>query len=235
MKQLFLVLLLTSLLAPSALTQKQQLDRETKNLKGSVKRVEIASSNTNSPEAKRQRISTEEFDDSGNLTAETRYDEFGNATAVMTYSFVDGERVVKEETKNIRPLSPGNRPIRPAERRYTAKLKYKYDSNGNRIESTQVLSDGSTPSRQVYAFSNNAREEQTYAAGGSLTYKFVHKLDDKGNEVETITTRYVGARDPVQATTTYKYLEFDSQGNWTRRLESRDGDSWIIHRKITYH
>lgn len=235
MKQLFLVLLLTSFLAPSALSQKQQLDRETKNLKGSVKRVETAISNTNSPEAKRQRISSEEFDDSGNLTVETRYDELGNASAVMTYSFLDGERVVKEESKNIRPLTPGNRPTRPAERRYTAKLKYKYDSNGNRIESTQVLSDGSTPSRQVYTFSNNEREEQNYGAGGSLTYKYVHKLDDKGNEVETITTRYVGSRDPVQGTTTYKYLEFDPQGNWTRRLESRGSESWIIHRKITYH
>lgn len=242
MKQLLLVLFLTSLLAPAALVQKQQTDRETKNLKGNVKSVENAISridqSSGQAERARQRTSGEEFDTSGNLTVETRYDPYGDVAAVLTYSYLDGERVVKEQTRDkrglsARPRNPG--PSRAPDPPYTAKLQYKYDSNGNRIETTQVFSNGSPSTKQVYSYSSDGREEQVYSAGGVLTYKFAHKLDDRGNEVETVTTRYEDSRDPLQATTTYQYLEFDSQGNWTKRMESRGSEAWIIYRTITYH
>ena len=42
-------------------------------------------------------------------------------------------------------------------------------------------------------------------------------------------------RDPVNVTTTYKYVEFDSHGNWTKRQESREGNAWMIYRTIKYH
>lgn len=234
MKQLFLLLFLTSLLAPSVLGQKP--DRENQNFKGNVKSVESEISPVD--KKAHQRTSREEFDASGNLTVETRYDQYGDVVAVLTYSYLDGERVVKEQTKDkrglgVRPRNPG--PSRAPDPPYTAKLQYKYDNNGNRIETTQVFSNGSPATKQVYSYSSNQREEQIYSADGALTYKFAHKLDDKGNEVETVTTRYEDSRDPFQATTTYKYLEFDSQGNWTRRMESRGNDSWIMHRTITYH
>lgn len=240
MKQLILVLLLTSLLAPSVLGQKP--DRETQNLKGNVKSVESATSrmdqSSGRPERARQRTSREEFDASGNLTVETRYDQYGDVVAVLAYSYLEGERVVKEQTKDkrglgVRPRNPG--PSRAPDPPYTAKLQYKYDSHGNRIETTQVFSNGSPSTKQVYSYSSNERAEQIYSADGALTYKFAHKLDDKGNEVETVTTRYEDSRDPLQVTTTYKYLEFDSQGNWTRRMESRGNESWIVHRTITYY
>jgi hypothetical protein len=242
MKSLILVLFLTSLLAPSVSVQKQQTDRETRNLKGNVKRVESETSRmdqtSNRPERARQRTSREEFDASGNLTVETRYDQYGDIVSILTYSYLDGERVVKEQTRDkrglsVRPRNPG--PRRAPDPPYTAKLQYKYDSNGNRIETTQVFSNGSPPTKQVYSYGSNQREEQIYSADGALTYKFAHKLDDKGNEVETVTTRYEDSRDPLQATTTYKYLEFDSQGNWTKRVESRGNESWITYRTIIYH
>lgn len=242
MKSLILVLFLTSLLAPSVSVQKQQTDRETRNLKGNVKRVESETSRMdqtpNRPERARQRTSREEFDASGNLTVETRYDQYGDIVSILTYSYLDGERVVKEQTRDkrglsVRPRNPG--PSRAPDPPYTAKLQYKYDSNGNRIETTQVFSNGSPPTKQVYSYGSNQREEQIYSADGALTYKFAHKLDDKGNEVETVTTRYEDSRDPFHATTTYKYLEFDSQGNWTKRVESRGNESWITYRTIIYH
>lgn len=234
MKQLFHLLFLTSLLATSVLGQK--LDRETRNLKGNVKSVESEISPVD--KKARQRTSREEFDASGNLTVETRYDQYGDVVAVLTYSNLDGERVVQEQTKDkrglgVRPRNPG--PARAPDPPYTAKLQYKYDSRGNRIETTQIFSNGSPATRQVYSYSGNQREEQIYSADDTLTYKFVHKLDDKGNEIETVTTRYEDSRDPLQATTTYKYLEFDPQGNWTRRTESRRNESWITHRTITYY
>src|ERR1700754_712261 len=240
--KLILVLFLTSLIAPSALVQKQQLDRDTRNLKGNVKSVETATSHidrsSGRPERALQRTSREEFDASGNLTVETRYDPYGDVLAVLSYSYLDGERVVKEQTRDkrglgVRPRNPG--PSRAPDPPYTAKLQYKYDGNGNRIETTQVFSNGSPPTKQVYSYSTNERAEQIFSEDGTLTYKFVHKLDDKGNEVETVTTRYEDSRDPLQATTAYKYLEFDSQGNWTKRMESRGNESWITYRTITYH
>ena len=103
MQQLFSVLLLTSLITPSAFAQKQQLDREVKNLKGTVKSVESASSPIDKasgrPGSRRVRTGREEFDPSGNLTVEMQYDQFGEVLAVVTHSLLDGERVVKEELK----------------------------------------------------------------------------------------------------------------------------------------
>jgi hypothetical protein len=227
MKLLFCVLLLTSLITPSAVSQQQQLDRGTKRLKGSVKSVDSTGSvidkSSGRLQSKRYRIGREEFDASGNLTVETRYGPSGDVFAVLTYSFLDRERVVKEEIKSRRA---------PA---YTVKLKYKYDSNGNRTEATHIFSNGSTSGKEVYTFSGNEKEELSYSADGSLLYKYVHKLDDKGNELETVTTRYEGTRNPLQTTTTYKYLEFDAQGNWTKRVEARDGESLLVYRTIRYH
>lgn len=242
MKPLLLLLFLTSLLAPSALAQQRHLDRETRNLKGNVKSVErTTSQNDNSSDRQapaRQRVSREEFDTSGNLTVETIYDPDGDVVAVLTYGFLDGERVVKEQNKDmrglgVRPRNPG--PSRAPDPPYTVKLQYKYDSNGKPIETTQIFSNGSPPTKQVYKYSSGVYEEQLYSADGTLTYKFVRKLDDKGNEVETVTTRYEDPRNPIHATTTYKYLEFDSQGNWTKRRESRENESRIIYRTIIYY
>src|SRR6266545_1141417 len=147
MKQLFLVLLLTSLFTPSAFSQKQQLDSEAQGFKGKVKSVETTISMiekpSGRPESTRQRGRAYEFDVSGNLTVEKMYDPFGDVLVLVTYSYLDGERVMKEEVKSKRALiavvdEPGNGPTHAPDPRYTAKLKYKYDSNGNRIESTSV-------------------------------------------------------------------------------------------------
>lgn len=244
MKQLFLALLLTSLIAPSPILQNQQLDREVKGFKGKVKSVDRAISmikeSSGQPESTRQRVSTDEFDASGNLTVEKVYDPFGDVLALLTYSYLDGERVVKREFKSKRmmvttPVAPGNEPTRTPDPRYTAKLRYKYDSNGNRIESTWVYSDGSPSTKEVYTFSGKEREELRYAADGSLTLKYVYKLDDRGNEVERFAIQYESPRGPLQGRTNYSYVEFDSQGNWTKRMESQGNVSWIIYRTITYY
>ena len=241
MIRLFLVLLLTSLITPSAFSQKQQVDKEAKGLKGNVKNVDrhisLIDRSSGEPESTRQRAGTEEFDADGNLTVEKYYDPFGDVLALLTYSFLDGERVVKREFKSKRVMvlrRPGDEPTRTADPRYTAKLKHKYDSNGNRIESTWIYSDGSRSTKQVYTFRENEREELLYSAE-SLTAKYVYKLDDKGNELEKLAIEYESPRGPLQGKTKYTYLEFDSQGNWIKRRESSGDQSWIIYRTITYH
>ena len=62
-----------------------------------------------------------------------------------------------------------------------------------------------------------------------------YKLDDKGNEVEMVS--YKGNEDSVEYKWNYTYLEFDSQGNWIKRLESfgdKDGNFKTKPVKITY-
>jgi len=228
-----------------AVSQKQKVDRETKGLKGNVKSVDrqisLIDKSSGQPESTRQRGSTEEFDAAGNLTVEKHYDPFGDVLALVTYSFLDGERVMKLDIKSKRmlvlrpPVGPGQGPTRASDPRYTAKLKYKYDSNGNLIESTSVYSDGSPATKHVYTFTANEREELAYSANGSLSHKYVFKIDDKGNEVERFAIQYESPQGPVQGKTYYTYLEFDSQGNWIKRRESQGGESWIIYRTITYH
>lgn len=141
--KLFFVLLLTSLTTFPTFAQKPQSDREAEGFKGKVKTVTVEVSlineSTGKPESTRQRGSMESFDADGNLTEHKTYDPWGDVLATLTYSFLDGERVVKRDILSkrmmvVRPVAPGKAPTRPSDPRYTAKIKYKYDSQGIRTE-----------------------------------------------------------------------------------------------------
>ena len=244
MKQLLLALLLTSLTTLPTFAQKQQSDREAEGFKGKVKTVTIEISlidkSTGKPESTRQRGRMETFDVDGNLTEHKTYDPWGDVLATLTYSFLDGERVVKREIQSKRmmvvtPVTPGKEPTRPSDPRYTARIKYKYDSQGIRTEMVWVNSDGSPGVTRVYRLTGNEKEESVYSEGGSLSEKYTYKFDDKGNEVERLGVLYDTPGGLMQSKTTYAYQKFDSQGNWIARRESSRDSSWIIYRTITYH
>lgn len=242
MKQAFLALLLVSLSTFSVPAQKKQSDREFEGFRGQVKTVieekaELKQSGGKAVEAPKKPRNILTFDADGNLVSDKVYDHLGDEFDMRTYSFLDGERVVKHEvlSKSVIRVTAGPRTqaTQPADPRYTAKIRYKYDSQGNQTEKAWLYSDGSPGLRYAYKREGNRSEEMVYRPDGSISHGSVHKLDDKGNEVETSSVAVRGY--PPFPKTTYTYLEFDSQGNWTKRKESRGDTTSITYRTITYH
>lgn len=239
MKHASLGLLLISLTALSAFAQKQQSDREFQRFKGPVKavtveRAKVTESASGPVEGARQTNKMLTFDADGNLLTDKAYSQ-GEEFDIRTYKVIDGERVVKLDVLTKRVLSgvgPGNPSGKPSDPRYSAKIKYKYDSQGNRTEMTWV-DPGDVPTlRYVYRHEGNRKEVSVYRSDGSFSHGYVDTLDEKGNEVETESLN----RQPNAGTKTkYTYLEFDSQGNWIKRSEQRGDSSWITYRTITYY
>lgn len=240
MKQTSLALLLVSLITVSAFAQKNQSDREFQGFRGpvikvTVERAELKQSGDTAVEAGRLPQKMLIFDTEGNLVSDKAYDQRGEEFDVRTYSVIDGERVVKHDvlSKNVLRGSgtSDKQPGKPRDPRYTVKLKYKYDSQGNRTEMAWLDADGRPTLRYVYKREADRKEVMVYRQNGSLSHGYVDKLDDKGNELETTS---VSPSDPSSPKTTYTYLEFDSQGNWTKRREARGDSSSIKYRTITY-
>ena len=238
MKHASLALLLVSLLTLSAFAQKQQSDRAFQHFKGQVKSVSVERAKLNgSVEAARQPHKMLTFDADGNLLIDKAY-QMGEEFDVRTYSVIDGERVVKHDvlSKNVfAGIGPGRRePTRPRDPRYSAKIKYKYDSKGNRTEIAWVDQDGVPALTYKYKLEGNRKEVSVYRSDGSFSHGYVTILDDKGNEVESWDVlKNTNSGSGVKSK--YTYLEFDSQGNWTKRTETRGDSSWITYRTIAYH
>jgi len=242
MKQISLALLLVSLSTFSAFAQKKQSDMEFEGFRGQVKTVtveatELKQSGSVAVEAARQPQKVVTFDSDGNLVSDKAYDYRGEEFDVRTYSFIDGERVVKHDvlSKNFMTVvvpRSSQKPSQPHDPRYSAKIKYKYDSQGNQTETDWLDADGRPALRYVYKREGNRKEVMVYRSDGSLSHGYVDKLDDKGNELETTD---VVPNYPPFPKTTYTYLEFDSQGNWIKRKQSRGDSSSIMYRTLTYY
>ena len=251
MKRLILALLLTSLLFLTALAQRQKTDRETDGFKGAVRTVlteeaKLRDDSGKLAEYDRKPESEVTYDASGNRASRKGYDYTGALFESVNYSRVDGDKVAvygEVENKNsivVEMPTPANRPKRRSDSRYTYKFKYKYDSDGNVSEESWYQNDDSLWLKYVYKLKSNRREELVYSADGSLNQKYVYTLDEKGNEVEMLI--YDTEKNSVESKETYKYEEFDSKGNWTKRITS-EGEkesnfslkpSKITYRKITY-
>ena len=237
MKQVSLALLMLSLTAVSAFAQKQQSDREFQGFKGAVKsvtieRAKLTKSGDTTVEAARQPYKMHTFDTDGNLILDKAYDHRGEEFDLRTYSYVDGERVVKHDVLSKNVIVGTSKKPGPDERRYSAKIKYKYDSQGRRIEKAWLHPDGRPALRYVYKLEGNRKEVSVYRDDNSFSHGYVDTVDDKGNEVESTD---VLPNRPSGVKTKYTYLEFDSQGNWTKRTESRGDSSWMTYRAITFY
>lgn len=111
MKQALLALLLVSLSTYCAIAQKKQSDREFEGFRGQVKTVtveksDLKQSDGTAVEGDRKPQKTLTFDVDGNLLTDKAYDHNGQEFDIRTYSFIDGERVVKHDS--IRDIQPGS-------------------------------------------------------------------------------------------------------------------------------
>jgi len=145
------------------------------------------------------------------------YDELGNLIASVavgadsylrrTYVHVDAKTVL--EYWSEKPSLPDSK---ETDARLSAKFVYKYDGKGNRTEKSVFNKDGSLASKQKYTYNPKGRRISESTEVGKEVRELVKSTyDDAGNVI----TRTSGTQ-----TTTYRYTQFDSAGNWIKRIAS---------------
>ncbi|HEY7547139.1 MAG TPA: hypothetical protein VID27_19755 [Blastocatellia bacterium] len=122
------------------------------------------------------------------------------------------------------------------------KCAYTYKAKGNEEEeSACCVSKGSTEcSKQKYIYDDKSRivEKQSYRQN-LLTGRETAQYDSAGNVIEEI--KYDG-KGNIEEKSTFKYLEFDSRGNWLKAIVETDskyskssmGRKIVWYRVITY-
>ena len=99
----------------------------------------------------------------------------------------------------------------------------KYEWKDNKVVAIESVIPGGT-----YIWTKISDKFLCHGTGWWETTSF--KYDKKGNIIKS-ETQYKTSKKVE----TYKYLEFDSHGNWTKcQINDGNGDSWITTRNITY-
>lgn len=251
MKRTVLSAVLTSLFALTSHAQAVQTDREFDGLKGRVKTVTVEEARydlVGGETVERPRVPsrTVSYDADGNWTQWKDYDDKGRLMRSLVFSFIGRDRVALAEHVERPPdalvvMRPARRGPRRPDWRYSYKFKYVYGRDGKRLGQTWYFNDGRPHLRQVYSYGPGRRVMTLYDERGRLNDRQESKLDERGNEVEVL------LRDTVSDKHVYKYLEFDAQGNWTKRTQTRGFSEFdsgqferlkpdsVEYRTITYH
>jgi hypothetical protein len=243
--QLAIILLLLLSLSVVVCAQKQKSDRESDRLRGHVKTVQTETAKLSTVdgkliEGKRETRSVVNYDEAGNLTKVERYED-GTPLETDTYFFLDGDRVYKREVlrQSSKSINGGTATLKPDAKpdpRFTVKLKYKFDTQGNRIEETIITNRDEATARHVYKYdAQGALVADTVYLQVGVNNTSTYKVDDKGNVIEM-------SRGP-DIKIFYTYTEFDEKGNWTKRtvklvstLHGKTSESSTAYfRTITYY
>lgn len=119
---------------------------------------------------------------------------------------------------------------------YSSKKVYLYDANGNMIEMNEYY-DGSNVSslKHTYKYDDKGNTIE-YIAENPVVHFFTrqtYEFDSIGNMTVLVSYELTGS---TVATTNYKYLNSDSDGNWHRKECYLNGViNWITEREIDYY
>jgi hypothetical protein len=110
--------------------------------------------------------------------------------------------------------------------------KYRIDEKENISEYNTYTSDGKLFDKTINQFNNNGKlfESSSYDGYGKLWVKVSYSYNEQGNIVKK-TDFYTN----YQVITEYKYENFDSNGNWLKRIDFVNGKPTnVITRELTY-
>lgn len=257
MKKLIGVLVLLLLSVHIAAAQ-ARADRERDGLKGKVKSVRVEMSQT-------ARRDGRDVEDVRKLMEVRNYDEQGNRTEELRYSFVKGsleERTVfsRDAAGNQLRVTYGPNGI------MTSRAVDSFDRMGHPTESITYDPNGAVIRRGVSRYDANGRpiEGLMYNGDGSLSNKTIYLYDPQGKylgfelrnasgnimmKVTQNADSYEVARYDNEGAVEYRSTaqapayEYDSQGNWikqtTRSSQTRAGITeeviQVQYRTITYY
>jgi len=246
MRHSFFALLCVLLYLSSASGQTPKTDREEAGLKGKVRGVNAQavklSRDGKSFEGQNLLTYVGQYDEQGNLVESTGFDYRGNMRERSVYSIIDGYKTAKSQyfRHEYDPPPPAAPPSegepKPRDPRFDVRYIYKHD--GNKVERTTFLSDGTQSSRAVMIYEKgNKVKVESYDRDGNLYFTSVTTYGDKGEELES--TYYRGGS--VSSRHKYTDYEIDLRGNWIKRKmwlsksENEDFQPYELQsRTITY-
>lgn len=158
----------------------------------------------------------------GNKTEETFYDENGALKQRGEYVYDKKRNLIEASSYFPDGLLLG-------------KIKYIYDSKGNNTERLSYDPEGVMYEKSVYKYDakGNVIEIRILDGEGLLLSKYLYKYDKQGNPIEELV---YGATDDIllgKMTTNYEY---DSSGNWVRKIVTSDNKPVTIsEQQIEYY
>ncbi len=224
-------------------TQVKKSDAESQGLKGRVKtvvleRAKLLKKGDQFAEAARVMATNESFDQQGNSIVLERYLS-GALNAKLTFFVLDGVRAAKMESfgrGGAGPGEPGN-----ADPNFTFKYEYKYDQQGNRIESSIINNHYRKTSVTI-----NKYDSQGHLLESKETW--YHYNTKPPEHVETTTYKINEKGETIQKSQPsyeidYSDYKYDVTGNWISRkvksvstYDTRVSTDWYNeYRTITYH
>lgn len=230
-------------LPQTPVVKKLKSDAQDDRLKGKVKSVIEETQGLSGQMANKTRrpLSETYFDEQGNRVKSIHYNSAAQPSDITVYGFIDGKRVSKsgfivyESTILGMGVPRASGPKKP-DPRYNISFVYKYDDKGNLIEVLLYNNDDSLRSRHVYEYNGNKIERRFYTEKGTLNFRYVTVLDDKGNEIES--TYFDSPMKGWESKSSYKYEEFDKNGNWTKQVttytRTSNGISKVDSVSVTY-
>jgi hypothetical protein len=249
--KLLLTLLTLCIACNQTPTTNRQSDREFDDFVGNVKKVYvewIPISGGNYPAGSRCREMTKVYDQNGRLTQHSLYpgacgeDEIRN-----DYSYAeDGSRsgkTLKIPGKNSPPPPPPmTLPQSNSEpERGEPRMTFKYDpASGRRTENSLVRPSGRLIYKTTYTYDHKGRITETTGldSQGNISDRRVYRYS--GDAKVPSRFAYYDGKGNVHEQTSYSDYEFNSQGDWIRRKETKEESfnrrsvSSIV-RQIEYH
>ncbi|MEQ1923170.1 MAG: hypothetical protein ABL952_11750, partial [Pyrinomonadaceae bacterium] len=202
--------------------------------------------------AERRKSGEQEFGNDGNLIKHTFFDYRGNPSFIVVYGYLGGKRVSKagewiRHSYDPPPMMalPGTyKPEPKGDDRYTNAWEYKYDKSGRIVEELRYNNAGEANYRTLYEYGDKIEKRLScnFPCSGQ-SYRNMTTFDADGRAIKLESDNPQTIMDP-DSSTTYRYLEFDAAGNWTKREAtgtraiSRDGTKpihYIEYRTFTYY
>jgi hypothetical protein len=226
---------------------KKTTDLQDNNLKGKVKF--IVEDYQETPNKKREKWAETFYNEIGNLTRLVAY-SYGRPDRIEVWGYIDGNRVSDENSTDIHFEDEDSDLTQapdvafqslPKDERYGNKYIFKYNDKQQLIEKTTYFNNGELYTRENYVYKDNRRETTTFHAFiEKTTNKSIQIYDKNGDLIEETNYDYQGK---FFNKTSYKY-ELDTKGNWIVQ-KSFDNvkvkgktvlkPSSIIYRAITYY
>lgn len=155
-----------------------------------------------------------EYDEAGNLSKSTCYDESGALTYYTTYEYdANGNQL-----KYINYDAEGNKGM---------SIEYEYDANGNMTKFIMLEADDQVSNWHEYVYDgNNMLSSTAYGSEGKITSKQEYEYDADGVQIGMVDTFMFQG----EALVTNEKYEYDANGNKIKAVTlGSDGDIYTIN------
>jgi TonB family protein len=237
---------ITHLFFSQSIVSSKKSDKDLAHLIGTPSSVSVQQSSLKEEagklvEGKRETVSSMVFDEQGRLK-EFTYNPNARSSVKREYAY-DAEGNRQEKLFQYRVVDEATNKCELIGEPRLFNVVLKFDHEGNRVGEDKFASNGNAVEKKSYKFSaeNNADELAIYGTDNSLLSRCVEAYDHEDRPLEKICYNEQGG---ILAKETYEVKDFDSKGNWIKRLETiwqmKDGNLVTIgkmatHRTIHYY